>query len=362
MALRTPTAIRPWSLPELGHVLRACAGVRGKHRQLGQAVLQMALLELACTDDPPRAAGLVERVANGSKKAAAEITALLDAHHQLVVQAPPAAPPPPPLDANGWAQTYEPAPAPPAPDTPVAESVAAWLQQRGRTSTPAPPAPAPAPTPAAWALPPVSRPPKRPCPRHVIGRRALAHWVTEGAWPAAITGTSVAAAYRRTFGTKPPPELLHGHQFGASCAYTRRELEMLMAAMVLAARTPLPLPPPAPPLMGPFRDWVKPAPPQPKPELKPAKPQPDAHLPARQNLAPCPRGTERHRIVHWIAQSLIDPAALGYPTSGLAGAVAAAYRRLFGDRLPARDPTCRSFCIYSRREIALIAANISPRQ
>ena len=81
MTLRTPTAIRPWSLPELGHVLLACAGVRGKHRQLGQAVLQMALLEHACTDDPPRAAGLVERVAKGSKKAAAEITALLDARH-----------------------------------------------------------------------------------------------------------------------------------------------------------------------------------------------------------------------------------------------------------------------------------------
>ena len=239
MTLRTPTVIRPWSLPELGHVLRACAGVRGKHRQLGQAVLQMALLELACTDDPPRAAGLVERVATGSKKAAAEITALLDAHHQLV-QAPPAAPPPPPLDANSWAQAY----------------------------------PAPAPT---------------------LARSTLA------------TGSR-------------QPDPARGGQPG----------------------------------------WGKPA--TPKPEPKTAKPQPDAHLPARQNLAPCPRGTERHRIVHWIAQGLIDPAALGYPTSGLAGAVAAAYRRLFGDRLPARDPTCRSFCIYSRREIALIAANISPRK
>jgi hypothetical protein len=83
---------------------------------------------------------------------------------------------------------------------------------------------------------------------------------------------------------------------------------------------------------------------------------------ARQNLAPCPRGTERHRIVHWIAQSLIDPAALGYPTSGLAGAVAAAYRRLFGDRLPARDPTHRASRVYTRREITVVAANISPRK
>lgn len=358
MTLRTPTPTRPWSLPELGHVLRACAGVRGKHRQLGQAVLQMALLEHACTDDPPRAAGLVERVAKGSKKAAAEITALLDAHHQLV-QAPPAAPPPPPLDADGWAQTYEPAPAPPAPDTQVAESVAAWLQQRGRTSTPAPPAPAPAPTPAAWALPPVSRPPGRPCPRHVVGRRALAHWVTEGVWPAAITGTSVAAAYRRAFGIKPPPELLQGHQFGASCAYTRRELEMLMAAMVLAARPPLPLPPPAPPLMGPFRDWVKPAPPQPKPE---PQPQPSAHLPPRQRLEPCPPGTPRFRISHWIAAGLLDPEALGFTAATIASPAAAAYRRLFGDRLPARDPTHRASRVYTRREITVVAANISPRK
>ena len=58
------------------------------------------------------------------------------------------------------------------------------------------------------------------------------------------------------------------------------------------------------------------------------------HLPARQSLEPCPRGTERHRIVHWVTAGLIDPAALGYPTSGIASAVAAAYRRLFGDRLP----------------------------
>ena len=228
MTLRTPTGTRPWSLPELGHVLRACAGVRGKHRQLGHAVLQMALLEHACTDDPPRAAGLVERVANGSKKAAAEITALLDAHHQLTKPAPP----PPPLDANGWAQTYE--PPPPAPVLP------AWAQpQRGRTATPTAKPPAPA---------------------------------------------------------------------------------------------------------------------------KPAVPAHSPHLPARQSLEPCPRGTERHRIVHWVTAGLIDPAALGYPTSGIASAVAAAYRRLFGDRLPPSDPGNRSFKVYSRREITLIAANIRPRQ
>ena len=264
MTLRTPTGTRPWSLPELGHVLRACAGVRGKHRQLGQAVLQMALLEHACTDDPPRAAGLVERVANGSEKAAAEITALLDAHHQLTKPAPP----PPPLDATGWAQTYE--PPPPAPVLP------AWAQpQRGRTATPTAKPPAPA---------------------------------------------KPAAARQQ-----PPPT-------------------------------------------DPIRDWVKPAPPQPKPEHKP-RPKPDPtvpahspHLPARQSLEPCPRGTERHRIVHWVTAGLIDPAALGYPTSGIASAVAAAYRRLFGDRLPPSDPGNRSFKVYSRREITLIAANIRPRQ
>ena len=228
MTLRTPTGTRPWSLPELGHVLRACAGVRGKHRQLGQAVLQMALLEHACTDDPPRAAGLVERVANGSEKAAAEITALLDAHHQLTKPAPP----PPPLDATGWAQTYE--PPPPAPVLP------AWAQpQRGRTATPTAKPPAPA---------------------------------------------------------------------------------------------------------------------------KPTVPAHSPHLPARQSLEPCPRGTERHRIVHWVTAGLIDPAALGYPTSGIASAVAAAYRRLFGDRLPPSDPGNRSFKVYSRREITVVAANISPRK
>ena len=86
------------------------------------------------------------------------------------------------------------------------------------------------------------------------------------------------------------------------------------------------------------------------------------HLPARQSLEPCPRGTERHRIVHWVTAGLIDPAALGYPTSGIASAVAAAYRRLFGDRLPPSDPGNRSFKVYSRREITLIAANIRPRQ
>ena len=193
----------------------------------------------------------------------------------------------------------------------------------------------------------------------MVGRRALAHWVTEGVWLAAITGTSVAAAYRRTFGTKPPQELLHGHQFGASCAYTRRELEMLMAAMVLAARPPLPLPPPAPPLMGPFRDWVKPAPPQPKPE---PQPQPSAHLPARQRLEPCPGGTERHRISHWIAAGLLDPEALGFTAATIASPAAAAYRRLFGDRLPARDPTHRASRVYTRREITVVAANISPRK
>ena len=221
MTLRTPTPTRPWSLPELGHVLRACAGVRGKHRQLGQAVLQMALLEHACTDDPPRAAGLVERVANGSKKAAAEITALLDAHHQLV-QAPPAAPPPP-LDARGWAQTYEPAPAPPAPDTPVAESVAAWLQQRGRTSTPASPAP-PAPAPPAWAQPQhgdiaqqsprvadgagknralvSANPPlaAQPSPSpHLPARQSLAPSAT-----ASATGSPPACSIRRPWGSQPP--------------------------------------------------------------------------------------------------------------------------------------------------------------
>ena len=188
MTLRTPTPTRPWSLPQLGHVLRACAGVRGKHRQLGHAVLQMALLEHACTDDPPRAAGLVERVANGSKKAAAEITALLDAHHQLV-QAPPAAPPP------------------------------------------------------------------------------------------------------------------------------------------LAAQ-----------------------------------PSHSPHLPARQSLEPCPRGTERHRISHWIAAGLLDPEALGFTAATIASPAAAAYRRLFGDRLPARDPTHRASRVYTHREITVVADNIRPRK
>ena len=66
--------------------------------------------------------------------------------------------------------------------------------------------------------------------------------------------------------------------------------------------------------------------------------------------------------MHWVTAGLIDPAALGYPTSGIASAVAAAYRRLFGDRLPPSDPGNRSFKVYSRREITLIAANIRPRQ
>ena len=275
MTLRTPTPTRPWSLPELGHVLRACAGVRGKHRQLGQAVLQMALLEHACTDDPPRAAGLVERVANGSKKAAAEITALLDAHHQLV-QAPPAAPPPPPLDARGWAQTYEPAPAPPAPDTPVAESVAAWLQQRGRSGPPpAPPAP-PAPAPPAWAQ-----------PQHGdIAQQS----------PRVADG---AGKNRALVSANPPLAVQPSHS---------------------------------------------------------------PHLPARQSLEPCPRGTPRFRISHWIAAGLLDPEALGFTAATIASPAAAAYRRLFGDRLPARDPTHRASRVYTHREITVVAANIRPRK
>ena len=99
---RTPTSTSPWSLPSLHVVLKACANGHTQHGRQYQAVLQMALMECALADNPPRAAGLVERVANGSEKAAAEITALLDAHHQLTKPAPP----PPPLDANGWAQTY----------------------------------------------------------------------------------------------------------------------------------------------------------------------------------------------------------------------------------------------------------------
>ena len=261
---RTPTSTSSWSLPALHVVLKACANGHTQHGRQYQAVLQMALMECALADNPPRAAGLVERVANGSEKAAAEITALLDAHHQLTKPAPP----PPPLDANGWAQTYE--PPPPAPALP------AWAQpQHNRAATPTAKPPAPA---------------------------------------------------------KP--------------AAARQQ----------------------PSLVDPFRDRVKPAPPQPKPERKP-RPKPDPtvpahspHLPARQSLEPCPRGTERHRIVHWVTAGLIDPAALGYPTSGIASAVAAAYRRLFGDRLPPSDPGNRSFKVYSRREITLIAANIRPRQ
>ena len=225
---RTPTSTSSWSLPALHVVLKACANGHTQHGRQYQAVLQMALMECALADNPPRAAGLVERVANGSEKAAAEITALLDAHHQLTKPAPP----PPPLDATGWAQTYE--PPPPAP------VLQAWAQpQRGRTATPTAKPPAPA---------------------------------------------------------------------------------------------------------------------------KPAAARHSPHLPARQSLEPCPRGTERHRIVHWVTAGLIDPAALGYPTSGIASAVAAAYRRLFGDRLPPSDPGNRSFKVYSRREITLIAANIRPRQ
>lgn len=225
---RTPTSTSPWSLPSLHVVLKACANGHTQLDRQYQAVLQMALMECALADNPPCAAGLVERVANGSEKAAAEITALLDAHHQLTKPAPP----PPPLDANGWAQTYE--PPPPAPALP------AWAQpQHNRAATPTAKPPAPA---------------------------------------------------------------------------------------------------------------------------KPTVPAHSPHLPARQSLEPCPRGTERHRIVHWVTAGLIDPAALGYPTSGIASAVAAAYRRLFGDRLPPSDPGNRSFKVYSRREITLIAANIRPRQ
>lgn len=245
MQLHTPTPQRPWSMPQLQATLQAAAGRPGASTNMARALLQMALLELALTGDPARAGGLVDRVAAGSRKACAEITALLDAHHQLV-QPPPPALPPPPLTSPQFDRAY-PQQSPPWPATapgPATERLRRqWRDRVAEPAAPPPPAAAPAPVrqprqrrrPADPTphLPPHRHPPLQPCASFAGDRLSLLRWAEKGlpgalaAGLAAIAPVTVAAVYTRLFGVSPP----RAQDRHTARGYTRRELGLIVQAI-----------------------------------------------------------------------------------------------------------------------------------
>jgi hypothetical protein len=213
MAHQLPTRQRPWSPATLDAVVKLA---RTDNR--ARALLQMALMEHGLTDDPERAALIVDLVAKGSQGGVHKLGEILEAHHQLRV-APPSAP----LTGTQFDRQY-PAQAPrrtrPLQPPELQTRATAALQPR-------PPRVA---SPQRWRLPAFCKPPLTPDDHSLMNRVPLQVWVERGVAPAWLPACTIAAAYVRLFGIGPPRATWTSGA-RSTRGYTPREIQLLLTAL-----------------------------------------------------------------------------------------------------------------------------------
>ncbi len=216
-----PTKSSPWSEAQFAAAITAA-----QQHTHGRAIVQMALLEYALTDDPLRAADLAERLASGprtAEKAAQKVASLLDAHRQLE---PPPAPPTPQVPRRARERRQVPGhPGGYEPERRTTEDrglVAPW-EKRTKTK------PAPATPAASSPLPPFRNPPLTPDEGSIAGRLSLRRWAELGLIrnPLNPAPATISAVYTRLFGVSPP----RATDRRAACGYTQRELTVVLRAL-----------------------------------------------------------------------------------------------------------------------------------